>query len=111
MTEEDNNLTATSDELAQNVGDTVGDFAGRAGDAAGQLAEKASGAAAELADRASTAAAEFADMAKALADKLTAEDLQKTLDQVRANLEGAAADAMKALNELVENVKSKMGGS
>lgn len=111
MTEEDNNLTATSDELANNVSDTVGDLAGRAGDAAGQLAEKASGAAAELADRASAAAADFADMAKAMADKLNSEDLQKTLEQVRANLEGAATDAMKALNELVENMKSKMGGS
>ncbi|QLY33074.1 hypothetical protein [Nocardia huaxiensis] len=105
---EDNNLTATSDELAENVSETVGGLADKAGDAAGQLAEKASATAAELADKASTAAAEFADMAKAFADKLSTEDLQKALDQVRANLEGAAADVMKALNEIVENIKTRI---
>ncbi|SUD47857.1 Uncharacterised protein [Nocardia otitidiscaviarum] len=111
MTDEDNNLTATSDELAENISDTAGEWAERAGDAAGQLAEKASSAAAELADRAQTAAAEFADMAKALADRLAGEDIQNSLEQARANLEGAAADAMRALNEIVENLKNKMGDS
>ncbi len=37
--------------------------------------------------------------------------MSKSLEQVRANLEGAAADAIRALNEIVENMKSKLGGS
>ncbi|MEU0545635.1 hypothetical protein [Nocardia sp. NPDC005978] len=77
--------------------------------AAGQLAEKASGAAAELADRASTAAADLADMAKAFADKLTTEDMQGTLEEVRANLEHAAQDVMAAVNAIVESLKDRVG--
>ncbi|MGV9409771.1 hypothetical protein ACWDOP_07645 [Nocardia sp. NPDC003693] len=77
--------------------------------AAGQLAEKASGAAAELSDRASTAAADLADMAKAFADKINTEDMQGTLEDVRANLEHAAQDVMAAVNAIVEALKDRVG--
>ncbi|MEV6770158.1 hypothetical protein AB0N05_16195 [Nocardia sp. NPDC051030] len=87
--------------------DTFGD---QAEAAAGQLAEKASAASAELADKAANAAAELADMAKAFADKINTEDLQGTLEAVRANLEHAAQDVMAAVNEIVTAMKDKVGG-
>ncbi|WP_067535373.1 hypothetical protein [Nocardia crassostreae] len=92
-----------------DISGTATDLAAQAQAAAGQLAEKASGAAAELADRASTAAADLADMAKAFADKLNTDDMQGTLEQVRANLEHAAQDVMAAVNEIVTAMKDKVG--
>ncbi|MFD0000751.1 hypothetical protein [Nocardia sp. NPDC127526] len=100
----------TNDNASPDISGTANDLAAQAQAAAGQLAEKASGAAAELADRASTAAADLADMAKAFADKLNTDDMQGTLEQVRANLEHAAQDVMAAVNEIVNAMKDKVSG-
>lgn len=102
-------LRTTADDLTTDLGVTGADLRERAEAAAGQLAERASGAAAELADRAQNAAADLADMAKAFADKITPEDLQGTLEQVRANLEHAAQDVLGAVNEIVTAVKNRSG--
>ncbi|WP_330178729.1 hypothetical protein OHB26_19590 [Nocardia sp. NBC_01503] len=99
----------SADKAAADIAGGAGELADKAQAAAGQLAERASGAAAELADRASSAAADLADMAKAFADKINTDDLQGTLEQVRANLEHAAQDVMAAVNEIVEAVKNKVG--
>ncbi|WP_067687544.1 hypothetical protein [Nocardia jejuensis] len=104
------NIGDSAERLADDVGSTAGDLAGRAGSAAGQLAEKASAASAELADRATNAAADLADMAKAFADRFNTEDMQGTVEQVRANLEHAAQDVMAAVNEIITALKDRVGG-
>ncbi|MEU1205732.1 hypothetical protein [Nocardia sp. NPDC005825] len=102
-------LRTTADDLTTDLGVTAADLRERAGAATGQLAERASGAAAELADRAQTAAADLADMAKSFADKITPEDFQATLEQVRANLDHAAQDVLAAVNEIVTALKNRAG--
>ncbi|GAB3208435.1 hypothetical protein [Nocardia tengchongensis] len=103
-------LRTTADDLSTDLGVTAADLRERAESAAGQLAERASGAAAELADRAQNAAADLADMAKSFADKITPEDFQNTLEQVRANLDHAAQDVLAAVNEIVTALKNRAGG-
>ncbi|MEU1427535.1 hypothetical protein ABZ412_10720 [Nocardia sp. NPDC005746] len=102
-------LRTTADDLTTDLGVTAADLRERAGAATGQLAERASGAAAELAERAQTAAADLADMAKSFADKITPEDFQVTLEQVRANLDHAAQDVLAAVNEIVTALKNRAG--
>ncbi|AYF77791.1 hypothetical protein D7D52_32695 [Nocardia yunnanensis] len=102
-------LRTTADDLTTDLGVTAGDLRERAEAAAGQLAERASGAAAELAGRAQDAAADLADMAKAFADRITPDDLQGTLEQVRANLDHAAQDVLAAVNEIVTALKNRTG--
>ncbi|MTE12585.1 hypothetical protein [Nocardia aurantiaca] len=103
-------LRTTADDLSTDLGVTAADLRERAESAAGQLAERASGAAADLADRAQAAAAELADMAKAFADRITPDDLQSTLESVRANLDHAAQDVLAAVNEIVNALKNRAGG-
>src|SRR5258708_1437998 len=100
----------SAERLADDVGSSPGNLADQAGTAAGPLAEKASAAPARLANPATTAAAELADMAKAFGDRINTEDMQGTLEAVRANLEHAAQDVMAAVNEIVTTMKDKVGG-